>query len=39
MTAGPEVTRSMEEVTAVLKVAVDPVVTAVPKVTRKMEKD
>lgn len=39
MTAGPEVTRSMEEVTAVLKVVVDPVVTAVPKATRKMETD
>lgn len=39
MTAGPVVTRSMEEVTAVLKVAVDPEVTAVPKVTEKMEND
>lgn len=39
MIADPEVTRSMEEVTVVLKVAVDPEVTGVPKVTGKMGKD
>lgn len=38
MIADPEVT-SMEEVTAVLKVAVDPEVTGVPKVTGKMGKE